>query len=63
MNETLYEPEKNNLEYLKERVEELRNLPDEKLKELAQKGEEEIKEANEKELTKIYAKHKINGNE
>ncbi len=59
MNETLYEPEKNNLEYLKKRSLELNNLEDEKLKKLAEKGKKTIKQKNDQELKKIYSKHKI----
>ncbi|MCK5589186.1 MAG: CCA tRNA nucleotidyltransferase [Candidatus Pacebacteria bacterium] len=57
---TLYEPEKNNLKFLKEKIEEYKNLSDQELEKLAETGKEKIFEEENKELKEIHKKHKVN---
>ena len=59
MNITLFEPEKNNLEFLVKQTQEYEKLSEEELKELAEKGKEEIEKAEKEEIRKIRRKHKV----
>lgn len=56
---TLDNPENNNLEFLKEKVEEYRELDDEELKKLAEVGKLKIEEKEQAEIKKIHRKHKV----
>lgn len=57
--EVIDQVEKNNEEYLIERVKELNKLSEEELFNLAQKGKEKMEEKNEEELKEIKKKFKV----
>ena len=57
MVEVLEDPAKNDKEYLENRIKELNDLPEDELKELAQKGKTKLTEEEEKEIAKIKQKH------
>lgn len=59
LEEALDNPEINSEDYLIKRVKELSQLPNEQLKQLAEKGKEKKEAVEEKELNKIRGKYKV----
>ena len=59
LEEVLEDPSKNTKEYLISRAKELQQLPEEKLRELGEKGKESKLKKEEEEIMKIYQKHKV----
>ncbi len=56
---TLFEPEKNNYDFLMEKTKEFMTLEDEELIKLANIGKEKIEEEEKKEIRRIHRKNKI----
>ncbi len=59
LEEVLVDPRKNTVEYLEQRVHELVDMPEEKLKALAEAGRDKQAEAEEKALKAIAREHKV----
>ncbi len=59
LEEVLDDPKKNELEYQKQRAQELIKLKPEELKKLGEAGREAVEEAEESELKEIRKKHKV----
>ncbi len=59
LEEVLEDPEKNEIEYLKNKVSELEKLDDSDLKNLGEKGKEAKEELEEEEIEKLHTKHGV----
>jgi len=59
LEEVLEDPEKNEIEYLKNKVLELEQLPDKDLRELGEKGKEAKEELEDQEIEKLHSKHGV----
>jgi tRNA nucleotidyltransferase (CCA-adding enzyme) len=59
LEEVLEDPTKNSVEYLENRAGELNKLPESELKALGESGKHSKEEADEEEIQKIRASHKV----
>ncbi|MBP6865966.1 MAG: HD domain-containing protein [Candidatus Pacebacteria bacterium] len=59
LEEVLEDPEKNEIEYLKNKVSELEKLDDSDLKNLGEKGKEAKEELEDQEIEKLHSKHGV----
>ena len=59
LEEVLENPEKNEIEYLKNRVGELEQLSDTDLRALGEKAKEKKEELEEAEVEKLHSKHGV----
>jgi tRNA nucleotidyltransferase (CCA-adding enzyme) len=59
LEEVLDDPQKNTLEYLKQKALELETLPDAELEILGEQGRDKKEELEEEEISKVHAKHGV----
>ena len=59
LEEVLEDPTKNEIEYLKNKVTQLEQLPDKDLRELGEKGKEAKEELEDQEIEKLHSKHGV----